>query len=570
MMKTFKFPVGLGVAVLFLSAVLPLAGNEAEGAGRDAAPGVVSIPELRVLAIRSADLGAAPPFPDQASGLLTISGLPLLDEPAFRRQARGYLGRPFSERGLDQLTREIERVYRQHRRPLVEVDVVRMDQQRGQLVLEVREPRIRQVRVTGSRWFRRAIFTGKTRLRSGGRIDSGILNEDLDWMNRNPFRNVEARFDPTGEPGEVDLVFEVNDRFPFRLYGGFENMGNPIIGEERFIGGFNWGHLLAVDHELHYEFGAGRYLDRIMTHSAAYVAPLPTRQELAFYGHYSDVDLEMDGFPDGIEGENLEIGARYTFFLLGWENPERRMRLSQELFWGADFKRAETAVEYGLAEVFSPATEIIHGVGGYRGTLYDPLGRTELQASVFYAPGNFLSERNRDAVFNEAREDAKTRYAYTRIGLERETTLDDGFSLVTRGTYQYSTHRLLRSEQLGVGGYTTVRGYAERAAVGDSGYTLSAELRTPEFNWNQLFGVGRPSRDRWQLLGFVDYGMARTKDPVETEFKRAHLMGAGPGIRVRVDDVFALRLDYGWQLRSDAVEGDSRDHRAHAAIVLSY
>ena len=563
-MRVYKFPVVWGVAALVLSAGTALIGNEAEERRSVAEP--VSIPELRVMVIRSADLDQCPALPDHASGLVVISDLPLLDEPAFRRTARGYLGRPFSDRGLGELVGEIEKAYRANRRPVVEVDVIRADQERGLLELKVREARIRQVQVSGSRWFRRTIFTGKSRLRAGDRIDSGMVNEDLDWMNRNPFRVVDARFEPTDEPGEVDLVFEVKDRFPFRIYGGFENTGNTILGEERFIAGFNWGHLLALDHELHYEFGAGRYLDRIMTHSAAYVAPLPSRHEFKLYGHYSDVDLDA---PE-IEGENLEIGARYTIFMVGWDNPDRGLRLSQEVFFGADFKRAETAVEYGSAEFFSPATEIIQGVGGYRGIFRDPLGQTELEAAVFYSPGNFLSERNRDAVFDEARPEAPTRYAYTRIGLERETYLDDGFSLFTRGAYQYADSRLLRSEQLGVGGYTSVRGYEERAAVGDSGYLLSAELRTPEFNWNRLFGVGRAGRDRWQLLGFVDYGMARTKDPVGDEFKRVHLMGAGPGLRVRIDDNFALRFDYGWQVRTDVPENDSRDHRAHAAVVLSY
>ena len=567
-MQAFKFPVVWGIAALVFIAETPLAGNGTEE--RETLATSVSIPELRVLVIRSADLDEFPALPDHAAGLLAISGLPLLDEPAFRRTARGYLGRPFSDRGLAELVGEIEKTYRANRRPVVEVDVVRVEQQRGLLELKVREARIRQVQVTGNRWFRRTVFTRKSRLRAGDRIDSGMVNEDVDWMDRNPFRVVDARFEPTDEPGEVDLVFEVKDRFPFRLYGGFENTGNTILGEERFIAGFNWGHLLALDHELHYEFGAGRYFDRIMTHSAAYVAPLPSRHELTLYGHYSDVDLEANDFPAEIEGENLEIGARYTIFLVGWQNPSGDLRLSQELFFGADFKRAETAVEYGAAEVFSPATEIIQGVGGYRGVFRDPLGQTELEAAVFYSPGNFLSERNRDGVFDEARPGAPTRYAYTRIGLERETFLDDGFSLFTRGAYQYADSRLLRSEQFGVGGYTSVRGYEERAAVGDSGYLLSAELRTPEFNWNRLFGVGRPGRDRWQLLGFVDYGMARNKDPEAGEFKRVHLMGAGPGLRVRIDDHFALRFDYGWQVRTDVPENDSRDHRAHAAVVLSY
>jgi len=271
-----------------------------------------------------------------------------------------------------------------------------------------------------------------------------------------------------------------------------------------------------------------------------------------------------------VKGETLDAGLRYAIFMVGWENPRYGLRLAQQFTLGADFKRAENAFELGRAQVFDPATEIIQGMARYDARLRDPFGTTVFNASVFYSPGNFLSERNRDRVFKEARPGSKSRYYYTRVGLDRESTLVHGFQLGMRGQYQFSNRNLLPSEQLGVGGHASVRGYEERAASGDNAYLLSAELRTPEFNLSEITRLGRPGRDRWQLLGFLDYGMAQIKDREFDEPGRTHLMGAGPGLRMRIGDNFFLRFDYGWQIRDDAVDDDSRDHRAHAAVILSY
>ncbi len=529
----------------------------------------VLIEELRGLVIRPALAEERRDLPADASGIVYITELPLLNTLEFRRRARSYLGAPLTTESLDDLLREIIIYYRNHGRPVVDVFVPEQDVTNGHLVVEVLEARVGQVRVVGNRWFRRTIFTGKSRFQRGDRIHSLTLQEDLDWMNRNPFRRVEAVYAPGEEPGETDLVFDVEDRFPFRVYGGFENSGNRITGEERFLAGFNWGHAFAMDHELNYQFTTGRYLDRVHAHSASYVIPLPSRHELTLFGNYIESDVELDSNLE-LEGESFQLSGRYAIFLMGWERPSLGLNYAHEFTWGADFKRADNSLEFGDFNVYNTATEVIQGLGRYSGTLRDPFGQTGIHASLFYSPGNFISRRNRDRWFEEARAGAESGYYYTRLGLERKTRLPGRFSLRKSGLYQYADGRLLASEQLGVGGHASVRGYEERAAAGDDGYLLSAELRTPEFNFNEIARIGWAGRDRWQLLGFLDYGVAEIKDPGAGEHRRRHLLGAGPGMRVRVDDHFFLRFDYGWQIRDDAVDNDSRDHRAHAAVILSY
>ncbi len=536
---------------------------------RDEDEATVLIEELKALVIRPALAEERRDLPSQATGIVYVTGLPLLNTPEFRRNARKYLGKPLTTETLDELLREIIITYRDNRRPVVDVIVPEQDVTHGHLVLEVLEGQVGRVQVTGQRWFRRPIFTSKIRFERGDEIDSLMLQEDLDWMNRNPFRRVDVVYAPGSEPGETDLLFEVEDRFPFRVYGGFENTGNRLTGEERFLAGFNWGHAFAMDHELNYQFTTGRYMDRVKAHSGSYVIPLPLRHEVRFFGNYVESDVDVDSNL-ALEGESLRLSGRYAIFLTGWELPSRGLSLSQEFTLGADFKRADNSLEWGEINVYDTATEIIQAMTRYSGTLRDPFGKSEFHAGVYYSPGDFISRRNRDRFFDEARAGAESRYYTARLGFDRLSHISQGFTLKKSGLYQYTDSRLLASEQLGVGGHASVRGYEERAAAGDNGYLLSAELRSPEFNWNELTGFGRPAPDRWQVLGFLDYGVAEIKDPQAGEERRRHLLGAGPGLRVRVDDNFFLRFDYGWQIRDDAVANDTRDHRAHAAVILSY
>ena len=54
-----------------------------------------------------------------------------------------------------------------------------------------------------------------------------------------------------------------------------------------------------------------------------------------------------------------------------------------------------------------------------------------------------------------------------------------GVEINARATLQASTANLLASEQLFIGGATTVRGYRENIIGGDQGFVLNLEVLTP-------------------------------------------------------------------------------------------
>ena len=127
----------------------------------------------------------------------------------------------------------------------------------------------------GKKWFSDMFISEQVRLHPGDEIESTRLNEDLNWLNTNPFRQVNVAFKQGEELALTDLELQVDDRLPLRGYFGYENSGTRFTGENRLLAGFNWGNAFGLDHQLNYQYSTDIEFDLVKAHSASYLAPLP-------------------------------------------------------------------------------------------------------------------------------------------------------------------------------------------------------------------------------------------------------------------------------------------------------
>ena len=132
---------------------------------------------------------------------------------------------------------------------------------------------------------------------------------------------------------------------------------------------------------------------------------------------------------------------------------------------------------------------------------------------------------------------------------------------------QYANQNLLSSEQMSVGGYSTVRGYAERQLNGDSAIIFNGELRSKEWHF---FSIDKKNRDSFQILGFYDYGIAYAHKTTSGEKHSQFIQSIGPGLRYYFNPYVTARLDLGFQLKN--LKGISHDqhHKWHFGCVASY
>jgi hemolysin activation/secretion protein len=166
---------------------------------------------------------------------------------------------------------------------------------------------------------------------------------------------------------------------------------------------------------------------------------------------------------------------------------------------------------------------------GYQASWSGANAKTDLLANVVWAfPGIGSSA----AQFDENRFDAPPNFIYLRGDLSRAQTLPYNIEAWGRLQTQLSPDALVSSEQFGLGGEDSVRGYLESEALGDYGATLQTELRTPPL----AEYVGGSPVQSLRAYSFVDVGGAQIHNPLPGQIRSYSFSSAGVGVRLKVTD----------------------------------
>lgn len=483
---------------------------------------------------------------------VSVDGLPWLPPAKVEAIAAEFLSRPLTRGGLTRLTRELVILCRNADHPVVDVYVPPQDVSGGVVQVVVLVARLGALRVEGERWFPESLLAGEIRLKPGQEITGESLLQDIDWLNQNPFRQVDLVYERGRDPGETDVILRVADERPERAYAGYDDTGNQETGLGRLFAGFNLGNLWEADNELNYQYTRGTDAERLQADSASYILPLPWRHSLTVFGSWARAESEADRFFD-LVGTSWQAGLRYAIPL------PVVARYTESLTLGADYKWTNNNLGFGGTQVFSSPASVAQAVASYSGVMGDPEGTTRGSVTAFYSPGGVGGENN-DAAFEVQRAGAKAAYGYVLASVSRLQRLPQDFTAVLSGLGQWSSGRLLATEQFGLGGEDSIRGYDDRLFNGDDGLSGQLELRTPSRHF-----LGRVP-DQSQALAFLDGGRdwQNGARPNETE---ATLLSAGLGVRLQVGAHGTFKADYGWQLER---QPGTRPGRFHVSAVLSY
>lgn len=466
-----------------------------------------------------------------------------------------FLNRPLTKQDALELKQEIIFFYQRWGRPVVTLEIPQQKINDGVLQLIVIEGKFGQVRVEGNRYFKSKTLTEYIRLQEGEAIDSNILIEDVDWMNRNPFRQVDIIYAPGEVAGTTDIRLLTKDRRPYRFYAGVDNTGYDETENTRLFVGANWGNVFGLDQILSIQFTCAPNVNRFWAGTGSYTIPLPWRDVWDFYGGYSQVQGDMDTPGLKNKGYSAQASTRYNFILK--PHPGHL----HDLILGLDYKRTNNNLEYGGNSVFRQSINLTQLVFGYNSAFDSEWMRSSFSLEFFYSPGTWLPEQS-NADYRQVRYKGNAHYLYGRFSFEPIIRLpkDFAFAVTLRG--QASTQNLIASEQYGLGGYNTVRGYKEREVNVDDAFLLSTELRSPAIGF-----IGKNAfKDLLQFLIFLDYGIGRNVHKEPGEQASQYLLGFGPGVRYDIGPYLNFRGDLGVQLH----KLDSRGFRFHFSLIASY
>ncbi len=409
-------------------------------------------------------------------GITVMADLPLLTNAKIRTRLAAFLGKPLYQGDLSRISDAVVAWYRAHDLPVVSVTFPQQDITGGTVQAVVTVYRLGKVTVTGNRYFSGDMLKSEMQLKPGRRIAIARLKQDLNRLDRNPFRSVDAVLERSKAPGRTDLALHVQDRFPLRVYAGYDNDGQPVTGRDEYDIGFNWGNLFGLDQQLSYRFttspdlwrsrnrGAGHSNDpRFTAHSLDYLAPLPWGDFLHVFGAYSEQVPNLGPNFDEV-GHSLQLGLRYERDLpdLG--------AMAQQFQVGFDYKRSDNNLAFGGTSVFANATDIEQFLLIYGGSIPDAYGQTAFTNRLVASPGN-LSAGNTGRAFQASGvAGASASYVYDNLQLTRLFTLPGDMRGIVRLDGQLASGELLPSEQLGLGGIGSVRGYDPRIANGSLGH----------------------------------------------------------------------------------------------------
>ncbi|MBU6446735.1 MAG: hypothetical protein KGQ49_04985, partial [Verrucomicrobia bacterium] len=393
----------------------------------------------------------------------------------FQYAVQQYVGQALNDETLQRLKRTLYEYFRGCEHPFVTIGVPEQDFSEGVVQVVVQESKLGKVSVVGNHWLPAKRVSKYFDLKLGQPICCNEISKDLNFVNRNPFRRVSVAYTPGSERNTTDVILEVQDRRPYRFYVGFDNSGVVTTGRQRVFAGFSWDQVFNLDHTFFYQYTTNYDIKRFHANTLQYMVMLPKETILNLYGGFSIVHADLPNPARHNKGTNAQVSARYHVPI----TPARSF--TQEWIVGFDWKNTNNTMEFvDAAPRFGHTVNLTQFVIGYqwgwdRGSNFIRSG-----VETLFSPAQWLSNQT-DADFQTLRPGANNTWVYAVCFFNYRRALPRSTSYVFFMRGQWSSTALLPSEQLGIGGYDTVRGYDQRQYNADNGFYLSNEFHTAPF-----------------------------------------------------------------------------------------
>jgi len=498
------------------------------------------------------------------SGVQISTGNETINDPQLKSVLDGFIGQPLSFKLIDDVRAAVVTHMRDHNRPLVAVIVPPQEVTGGTLRIAVLPFVVGEKKVErlGSRFQRGSDerILASVRVQPGEEVDSGELLEDLNWLNRSPFRKVGVVFDKGRLAGETDITLTLKDERPWQAYAGYANSGTRASGHDRVYSGFAaelpWDALVSYQYVTSPEtiYSDGRFHNlngdkAYMSHGFSYVQAYDNRMQLSLDGNYIHSRSRQNSFLVQ-DSRLLETGARISI-------PFSPLGPASEIFVGAEAKWQSREREFAGTPLGQSHVEIYQVTGGVRSEAQLNGHQIRYGLSGVFSPGG-LGSNNTDAAFRafSANNRAKARYAYLEAWADASLNLPHGLRLNLSGEGQVASGALPETERFDIGGVGTVRGYATGELSGDHGFWTQSELHLPPASFGELLV---------DFYGFLDHGKVY-------DFSVGGWSGItsiGLGAEVRMTDRVSLKTSWGYSLSAGPIT-TKQSNRLHIAMTATY
>ncbi len=464
---------------------------------------------------------------------IRVEGSTLLPADAVEEVVYPFLGPNRQASDVEAARRALEDAYQKAGYATVSVSVPRQNvaASEGVIRMDVTERVVGRLRVKGSRYFvPDAVRAGAPSLAPGKVPHMPDVTRDLVGLNQLPDRTVEPQLRPGRVPGTVDVDLNVTDTFP--LHGSVElnNRYNADTHALRLNSSLSYNNFFQRGDSgtIAYSVAPEDVQDAEIT-SASYLFHIPaSRLSLLVSYLHSNSNVTALGTTN-VAGRGttagfrllVPLGATGSFshsFSVGWDY---KKYYELDTFTTTNQLTSAPITYYPLSATYAA------NWSGRRST-------TDATVGVVLGLGSIGSNT---AEFENKRLYAPRNFAVLKAGVSREEDLDHDIQLWGNVQGQLSNEPLVSSEQFGLGGADSVRGYLESETLGDYGTYVQTELRSPS-----IARYIRGPLHSWRFHLFADAGYVGLQRAQLGQLSGQGLTSAGIGTRLNLWGYFNAAL----------------------------
>lgn len=422
------------------------------------------------------------------------------------------VGRELTFQELQQVADSITNYYHEQGYFLAKAYLPRQAASDGIIKIGILPGKYGDIRIQNHSWLPAktvAVMLGS--IRKGNIIRRQELERTVLILHDIPGIKVDATLQPGRELGTADIIITIDQDKKQSGSLAFDNYGYSFTGKyQSGIAGM-WNHMLADRDMLSFNvLTSGKLLS---SGSLMYQTAVGNEGKMVLT--YSNMKYHLGGEYEvlGISGQSKGVEAAFHYPL---------MRSYHKNIYGS-FGYFQRQIMEKWDSFAMQSHKSIHGVqtGLYGSSKFD--NGTEHTYSLHVTIGNLVGAAG------------SGQYAKENAAITRRQALSAKTYLTFAASGQLANKSLDSSEKMIVGGVTGVRAYSQGEVSGDEGYVLTGEVHR----------VFARKHSAWELIGFMDYGMAQNRG----EEERRNLSGAGVGISFLQGSNFLVRADYAWKLR---------------------
>lgn len=404
------------------------------------------------------------------------------------------------------------------------------------IIMQVVEARMGKLDVQRSPHFRKSMLKFYWHQKEGEILRYDKISKSLQFMNKNPDREVKASLHAGEKPGTTDVILTSKTRFPIHGQYTFDREGITTTGRERNGFGIRNNNVLGYDDTLITGVSFGKnFIGDYIYHSI----PISNSGASILYGYSyskSTPKKDFDAFSLKSEAQNTTVSVTQDIF--------KKDTYMGQVGAGFDVKDKVTYYSRGTGTLNKDRLRVLNLNANF---IFRGINSvTYISPQIDQGINAFGASKKHNPLSSRA--GATPTYTKFYVSIQNRTNLPFNLQQSLRFRAQFASEKLFSQEQFGLGGIDTVRGYPPSDYLADKMLLLNEEIISPIFlipdDWRLPYAEKTLKQQLTGVL-FFDYGYGEHRG----ETKPFRLASVGAGLRMNFYDQVSLRLEWGIPLR---------------------